>query len=378
MPDAPGRSSATTFTYMLRKPRPASCCLLLVLFGCGHSEPFPPAGGGAEVPFDPSPPIRLTYSTADDRAPAWRPDGSGLLYVFERVDHPDGDRCLGELPPLGGARRLEKCISGDVAHDSVNAFEAAAFGAGGALAWVEQLGLRGTSSILRGSIRSGTLLSADRGTVVQTLPYVAPDGRAHATATHLNWLDSATLVYVGADIALTSSCPVCRLDTLILVRDVMMLDRSAATPLLAIVPGTSTATSVWPSADGTMLYYTLGGDSRIQQRVLASGAVTTRFDFGALGIARDVVVRDSTLVAVVGGAVTWAPEPTLPSQELVQRDGGGVLYHVNLNSGAATALNNLSLLVRHPALAPDGRRIAAEVRTPSQGTPTDLYLFDVP
>jgi hypothetical protein len=355
--------------------RHATWALLLAAVGCGHSEPFPPAGDGAQVPFDPSSPVRLTFSPADDRAPAWWPDGSGLLYVFRSADYPDGDRCLGILPPQGGARRLEKCISGDVAHDSVNAFEVAAIDAGGSLAWVEQVGLRGTTSVLRGSIRSGTLRSTDRGTVVQTLPYVAPDGRAHATATHLHWLHPGTLVYVGADIALTSSCPVCKLDTLMLARDIMTLDHSAPP---AIVPGTSTATSVWPSADGTTVYYTLGGDSRVLQQVLNTGAVSPLFDFGALGIARDVVVRDSTLVAIVGGAVTWAPEPTLQSQEFVQRDGGGVLFHVNLNSGVVTPLSTLPFLVRHPALAPDGRWIAAEVRTPAPTMPTDLYLFEVP
>jgi hypothetical protein len=160
-----------------------------------------------------------------------------------------------------------------------------------------------------------------------------------------------------------------------LARDIMTLDHSAPP---AIVPGTSTATSVWPSADGTTVYYTLGGDSRVLQQVLNTGAVSPLFDFGALGIARDVVVRDSTLVAIVGGAVTWAPEPTLQSQEFVQRDGGGVLFHVNLNSGVVTPLSTLPFLVRHPALAPDGRWIAAEVRTPAPTMPTDLYLFEVP
>jgi hypothetical protein len=48
---------------------------------------------------------------------------------------------------------VARSLAGDVVHDSLNAFEAAAFCAGAALAWVEQVGLRGTSSILDALLR---------------------------------------------------------------------------------------------------------------------------------------------------------------------------------------------------------------------------------
>jgi hypothetical protein len=359
-------------------PRPARGTLLLLLaLGCAHSDPFTTGDGGALGPHDSTAPVRLTYNAGQDRAPAWLPDGSALLYAFQRLDQPDFDRCLGLLPPAGGSRLATKCIPGDPGHDSINVIEIAAQSPGGRLAWVEQLGLAFVS-FAGGSIRVGTFAPADRGTVQLSLPYVVPGGSVHVTATHLAWLGEHALVYVGSDLAISAPCPGCGMDTLVAGRDIVRLDLSTSPATVSIIPGTTTATSVWPAADASALYYTLGGDTRVLRRDLQSGVVDTIQDFGALGIARDVVVEDSSLIAVVGGDVSYGLRSDLPQFGPVQVDHGGTLYHMNLGSGQVTVLSDPALLLRHPALSRDGRRIVAEVSPLAGPLIADLYLYAAP
>jgi WD40-like Beta Propeller Repeat len=358
--------------------RPArGLALLLLALGCAHSDPFTTGDGEARGPRDPTPPVRLTYNAGQDRAPTWLPDGSGLLYVFQRIDQPDFDQCLGLLPPAGGSRLATKCIPGDPGHDSVNIMEIAAQSPGGRLAWVEQLALP-FASFAGGSIRVGKLPTADRGTIEQSLPYVAPGGNVHVTATHLAWLDENTLVYVGSDVAISSPCSGCPQDTLVAGRDIARLGLTTSPATISLVPGTTTATSVWPTADGSALYYTLGGGSEVLRLDLSSGLVDHIQDFGTLGIVRDVAVEGSSLVAVVGGDVSFGTRSDLPQFGVFQIDHGGTLYHVDLASGRMTVLSNSSMVVRHPTLSRDGRRIVAEVSPLGGPLNPDLYLFMAP
>src|SRR5204862_101360 len=55
-----------------------------------------------------------------DGVTAWLPDGSGLLYSFQRLDRPDHDRCLGLLPPDGGRLERMLCDANPAADDSTN------------------------------------------------------------------------------------------------------------------------------------------------------------------------------------------------------------------------------------------------------------------
>src|SRR2546423_11153851 len=88
--------------------------------GGGHGAPPAAPESGSSRPFAGGSPRRLTFNLGDDRAPAWLPDGSGLLYSLQRRDRPDRDRWLGLLPPDG--RRLQRalCDADPAAAESTN------------------------------------------------------------------------------------------------------------------------------------------------------------------------------------------------------------------------------------------------------------------
>ncbi|HXI20756.1 MAG TPA: hypothetical protein VNH46_06705, partial [Gemmatimonadales bacterium] len=292
-------------------------------------------------------------------------------------DTADRDVCLGVLPPGGGTRTGSRCFTGDPAHANVDVLTEPAPGPDGRFAWLEEHTLRGLITPGSSAIRVGQLTLQDSGQTVRTLPYLSPSGQQIFTATHLAWLGSQALVYVGAEVQYSAPCQRCKLDTLVIGREVTRLDLGANPPALSVIPGTVNATSVWPAPTGDAVYYTIGGDSRVFHQVLASGAVDVIHDFGALGIARDAQVIGPDLVAVVGGRASFQNSPLFGP---IQVDSGGFLYHVDLGSGTETNLAIVTHLFRHPALSPDGRLIAAETYDSSAAAPliADLYLFDAP
>ena len=81
------------------------------------------------------------------------------------------------------------------------------------------------------------------------------------------------------------------------------------------------------------------------------------YDFGSLGIARDVRVRGGRLIAVVGGSVTFVPHATLG---MAQYDNGGPVYVVDLPSGTPTLVTASFDQYRYPVLTPDGNAVVAE------------------
>lgn len=370
-----GRSGTRLF------PSPSAALLLLSLISCSHTDPFP-VGEEPQGPVSPTFPTRLSFNLFQDRAPTWRPDGSGLLYSYQTrpFSQPvdtlrDGDWCLAAMPAAGGTRS-EKCPVSEAEHDSVDVYQQVAVGPGNRLAWVSHHGRVGLLTPSRGGIQLGSFARNDTGATLRSLPYLAPDGRIHATATHLGWLDAATLIYVGTDVQYRAFCNGCPMDTLPIGRDIVRLDVGTTPAGLTLIPGTSEATSVWPAADGSAIYYTLAGDTRVLRQVLAGGAVSVVHDFGALGIARDASVVDSNLVAVVGGSVSYGVDSLLGP---LQRDFGGDLYHVDLRTGTETFLGFPNSLTRRPVLSPDARRIAAEAYD-IQNSPTvaDIFLFQAP
>src|SRR5258708_27498816 len=76
--------------------------VLLAAFACDHPTPPEPGSYGPQGPFSTAIPRRLTFNPGQDLTPAWLPDGSGIIYQFQRLDEPDVDRCLGILPAAGG------------------------------------------------------------------------------------------------------------------------------------------------------------------------------------------------------------------------------------------------------------------------------------
>jgi hypothetical protein len=168
--------------------------------------------------------------------------------------------------------------------------------------------------------------------------------------------------------------------------DAVLLDLAGAEPVFNVIPGTDYASSVSLGDDRASLYYTLGGDSRVFRRALSGGAVEVVHDFGSGEIVRDVQVRGTTLVGVVGRSVLYRNED---AHGYVQRDEGGNLAFVDLVSGATSLFVGDGVLFRHPMISPDGTLMVVEVQpfAPVHPEPdsdfnapnhrADLWLFEL-
>jgi hypothetical protein len=356
-----------------------------MLAGCEGSRPY--TIGDPEAPPPPSGPFprRITWSSESDWNPAFSFAGDRLLYSFAVPGRSDGDRCLAWLPAAGGRQERELCWRGGGDRDSTDVVVLGAESPGGRLAFVVERG------------RAGALVPTDRALLVTppgrwtdaavalTFPRPA-GGLTWFGARDPTWLDDSTLVLVALLYAY-SSTP--NIDTTVSGIEIASLDLRATPPTLRVYPATRYASSVAPGpAPGTVIF-TLGGDTRVYRLDLASGAQTVLYDFGALGIARDARLVGSTLVAVVGGAVTYGYESLYLMD--VQRDRGGPVYAVDIAGAGPPVLLTpaANRFFRHLTLSPTATMVAAEgyavtyVVTPF-GVDTlvsetaDLYLVAVP
>jgi WD40 repeat protein len=356
--------------------------VLIASMACEHSSPAEPEPPSALPPVSSASPVRLTFNRADDRTPSWLPDGSGIIYSSERQDRNDRDRCLNVLPPVGGTISASYCQLSPIHDDSTDLMESPAQNADGRLfyhriiSWVGQQKL-GASALVLASQEEPL-----KATLVQPLPYTAPNGRLHSSIRSPQWIGRDSLLYLAELLFYEGSTfyP----DTFYTGLDATILDLSGAAPRVEIIPGTDYASGVALGEDGQTLYYTLGGDSRVYRRSLSTGEVTTLYDFGAGTIVRDPQVRGTRLVAVVGGSVLYRFEDAHGN---VQRDEGGDLMFVNLSDGSSHLFSGDSVLFRHPVISPDGSRMVVEVQpfAPVHSEPesdfnapnhrADLWLF---
>jgi hypothetical protein len=371
---------------------PALAGGVLIALACGHSEPFTTPPYGTDQPFDPSPPARLTLNEASDRGPSWLPDGSGILYSAAQSGRADADVCLALLPAGGGSQQQLVCDLSPRGGDSTNAIESAVVSSGGRLAFVKHGSTIGAVGPTHEAITVGSLSDVAGAAEIQPVPYTISGEARHQVLTVLRWAGDERLAFVGGAVRYGPPCQFCPPDTLATGLKVALLDLSAATPAPVAVPATDYASGVSGGATADEIYYTLGGDSRVFRRVLSSGAVEVVHDFGAAGIARDVHVAGSRLVAVVGGRVAFGVHADLGP---TQWDSGGVIHVLDLGAGGEVALEGPGLF-RRPALAPAGDRVVAEgyplIITPTidpvtggPGPPDttvaragDLYLFETP
>ena len=328
----------------------------VLALGCGHTEPFTTPPTGSEQPFDATPPVRLTYNTAADRWPGWLTDGSAFLYSAQQADRADGDVCLAVMPRGGGSQRDLWCDI-PAGAERRDALQSAAPAPDGRLAYVSVTGtIAGVNPIAEGIALASGLDPRD-APIVRSFPVTPPGGVAEGTAEHLRWLDATRLVYVGQQFRTNQECPTCPLDTVRVGLEVSLLDLSAPGSTPTALPGTGAASGAATGGDPDLVYYTVGGDSRVYRRRLSSGAVDVAHDFGAAGIVRDISVAGDRLAAVVGGRVTFALHPVLGQ---VQWDSGGELHVVNLTTGEDSFLEAGTRLFRRPALAPAGDALVAE------------------
>jgi hypothetical protein len=312
------------------------------------------------------------------------PDGSGIIYSSERQDRPDHDRCLAVLPREGGTVETQYCRVDPIHADSTDLMEAPAVSPNGRIFFHQVVSWIGQQKLGASALMLGSAADPLHAAQLRPLPYTAPNGRFHSSIRVPQWIGGDTLVYLGELLFYEGSTfyP----DTFYTGVDVVLLDVSGATPVFNIVPGTDYASSVSPSGEPGVLYYTLGGDSRVFRRALATGGVTVVHDFGTGNIVRDVQVRGTTLVAVVGRSVLYRFED---AHGYVQRDEGGDLAFVDLGSGEAALFSADSVLFRHPMISPDGSRVVVEVQpfAPVHATVesefnatnhrADLWLFEL-
>lgn len=331
---------------------------LVLLLACGHTEPFatPPVGSGA--PFDPTPPVRLTFNQGPDRGASWLPDGSGIMYSAQQLGRADHDVCLALIPPAGGTQRQLTCDLSPTGGDSTDALEAAAPAPDGRVAFVA-LGSRINAIPYGGAaISVGDGTNPANRTRVQPLPYSVVPGRVHSSASQLRWLTPTRLIYLAERIDYHIHCPICtEWDTMVTGRDVASIDLAQPGSTPQLIPGTDNASSVSLGTGMDELYYTLNADSRVYRQTLSSGAVTVAHDFGAAGIARDVHVVGNRMAAVVGGRVAYGIDPAFGP---TQWDSGGIVHVVDLQSGTDVTLDGPGLS-RRPQISPSGSAIVAEV-----------------
>jgi hypothetical protein len=348
------------------------CGVLLLASACAHEESFESNYTPLAGPLEPGPPVIIARSALEDQFASWLPDGSGILYSY--IPDPDGprDRCLGLLPPGGGQIYRSRCYRLDLANDSTDVLGESAARSAEEVAWVEQHNLAGRLVPDYGAITVGALSEAAQAQRLVTFPYVAASGSVHATATSLRWLSATQLAYIGNDIVVRALCKMCRPDTVIVAKEVMLLDRRGGPP--QVLAGSEQTTSIWPTADGTGLYYTLGGDTRVWRRAVAGGTPEMVHDFGPAGIVRDISVAGNRLSAIVGGNVSYGPEQNIPLRQI---DSGGNLATVNLTTGEATVLQIEKVCFRRPALSPSGHAVVVE-QVDSTGPNPNLLLYPLP
>lgn len=344
--------------------RRSASLLVLALMACAHSEPGVSGPPDLELPFEPGVPLQLTWSQGSDRTPQWGLGPDRVLYAFDQDPVSGGfTGCVADLPAGGGSRGAELCETDvEFARNIMRPFWPTRR-PDGTTAMIRQRWLAGNLAPFFSDLAITPPGEGQRSRTVIPIPYFsAGSGRSHQGISHLQWLDDDRLVFVGLGVIRSLN------DNVESGYEILILDPADSLAGLSLVPGTNYASSVAVGASGDTIYHTLGGSSAVYRRVLSTGAVSTVFDFGGLGIARDVQVRHGILTAVVGGSVTFGPHPTLG---MAQYDNGGPIYAVDLEFITPFPLTQAYERYRHPILSADGRYVVAEQFG-------DLWRIDLP
>ncbi|MFN2570501.1 MAG: hypothetical protein ABR537_02645 [Gemmatimonadales bacterium] len=345
------------------------------VLACEHGGPFPPTNYTPSEPFNAPPLIRLSVNPGQDLMPAWLPDGS-IVYTTERLDRHDHDRCLAFMPGTGGAITAYACRT-TASNDSVDVFaEAAATvlgGEAGQLAYVrmdsDRLPVIPTSPNVQ-AIVVAPLRTPNAARVVRALPYSAPSGRTHWGITNLRWLDATHLAYIGQDVSYPRGCSSCPPDTLRVGLEIAVLDIAPAVPVVTIVPGTDSASSLAVGATSDTIFFTRERDSVVYRHVFSSSATDTVHNFGSGHLVRDVAWAAGRLFVVVDG----------------QPDIGGDIHILGPGPGVDSLVPGPSVAgfvwYQRPSPSPDGRRFLAQgyaIAADSTVTSTlDVWLYELP
>lgn len=346
-----------------------------MLAACEHGAPFGPDDYASSQPFNAPPLIRLTLNPGDDMMPAWLPAGE-IMYTAERRDRADHDHCLAVMPGSGAAISRYVC-STSTSNDSLDVFmeaNATSLGGGeGQLAYVRQASYRLPIPPVSPDVQAvvvAPLADPGAGRVVQSLPYSAPSGRTHWGISHLRWLDASRLVYVGEDVSYPRGCSSCPPDTVRVGLEIATLDLAADPPLVTIVPGTDSASSVTVGASSDTIYFTRENDAAVYRHVFSSSVTDTVHDFGAGRLVRDVAWAAGRLFVVVDGLPDIGGDlhilgPAPGADSLVQAPpGGGFVWY------------------ERPAPSSDGRRFVAQgyafASDSTLASSREIWLYELP
>ena len=325
---------------------------MLLTLACSHGEPFEVEDHASDGLFAAGDPARLTFGD-DVGEPSWLPDGSAIVYAGGALTGAPPDRCLMVVPATGGTITSEVCNAAPLA-DIVDTWAWPAV-SGDRLAFYYQNSVRGIAPTIAG-IYVAPLAAPAVSAPVRSIPFTAPDGRFYVAASHVTWLGSGELLFIGYSEQTVLPCPLC---DPIRVEYPLALLRGPAEPgaTFTAVPGIAFPTSAVAGASADEIYFTLAGDSRIYHRVLSTGAQTVVRDFAGAGIARDLSFSAGRLAAVVGGKVKVWLEPAGPLQS---SDEGGHLQVLDLAAGNQQRLTGDDRWFRHPAWSPAGTALVGE------------------
>ncbi len=331
--------------------------LPLAAAACEHAQPFGAPDLGPNAPFSTAFPRQLTFNPLGDVQPAWLPGDSGIIYSLS-VGLPNGNHCLGILPPGGGHLTATICATSPSDADSTIALWLPAVGPQfDRLVYLRDRSGVGAFEPNSSELVLASLSAPDPGRVLERFPYTAQDGSLVVGLRDPTWLSGSVLVYRAGTLTFTG--PPLPVDTLFTPIEIARLGVVGDSVSLSIVPGTSGATSL---ATDTVfaLYYTLPGDSHVYRMLDGAPAAAAWYDFGAAGV--------PTLIRVAGNGGAGSVLVALV---------GSTLYAVHSGAGLPAPLTlPPSLTVSNVALSRAGNFVVVEGSL--GGLPPDLWLVEVP
>lgn len=338
-------------------------------------EEDPPA---TDEPFDPQPPLRLTYNPGPDLSPAALPDGE-FAYAFLIPQTPNNDQCMAYLRAGGGTQDAVFCANSPGSVDSTDRFDWPLALDDGRLVF-----LRASKRPDKANDDFAALVVAPQDqlnsyTSIRTLPVVSSGGTLYVLASYPTDPGDGRLVFVGLRQLQAIPCPGC--DPIPLTGGVELasvpLASSQATP--DPIPETTSATAVANGRTSGEVIFTRAGESAVYA-ISPGTAASVLFDFGVGRVVRDPRLVGARLLAVVDGVVTNLPTVEGPT---AQFDNGGRLVVVDLASGVETPVSDDLVLFRHPTVLTDNQTVIAEgFPTDPDGNPLttvpDLYQLELP
>ena len=352
---------------IVRRPSrsPIVALTIAALAACSHSEPFTAPDSDSDTPFVDSEPARLTYADGGETEPAWLPDGRAFVYTYDRAGALEGDRCLTTMTATGGTIEREFC--NDTPRDDLltDVYASPSISTDSTLAFFYS-GTEGAG----GSADRGLFVAPyqDPGakTLIRGVPFTGPTGTFYSGIGSISWLGQERIAFIGLADETIIPCPGCDPQAVRYGRDALVI--SPADPgSLAVIPDMAFPTSLAAGETADVVYYTLAGDSRIYRRILSSGATSTVYDFGGVGLVRDVHYAAGRVAAIVGGPVSVFSGPPFPGP--IQTTAPGLLFLVDVTDGTARLIagqlpaydgDPTAILYQNPAISPDGIVLVVE------------------